>query len=553
MKKQSFLQGAFVLICANLLVKVIGAGFKIPLTYLIDEEGMGLFGSAYTVYTILFVIATAGFPIAISKMVSECVALGKYREADRVFNVSLVMLLCVGIFGSAVIYFGAPAFAAFLEVSDTVYVIKAIAPAVFFVSIMSALRGYFQGHQNMYPTAISEVVEALGKLIIGYALAYAFMGSSVAMAATGAILGVTAGTVFGAMVLIVIFVHKRHNRENEISAEKMRSKRSIAKEIVKIAVPITIGASVSSITTLIDAATITKRLQSIAQVTQEFMVRYGGIIEKLDAPFTETGAIGEKLATALYGLYNGYAIPLFNLPLTIVAAIAMSVVPAISAAIATKDKLQSETVTKSALRITVLLAVPCGVGLYVLAHPVLSLLYNNGLAYTLLEKLGPAIVFVSLVSVSGAILQAYGKPALPMINMLVGGIVKIAVNYTLVGTPEYNIDGAPIGTMLCYFVIVVLNIFWVIRVTRYKFKISEFIVKPLLTAGVMGVAVKIFYDLCYKTGFGNTISVVFSIGIGIVIYAILIFVTGTIKREDIKMLPKGDALEKILTKAKLLK
>ncbi len=551
MKKQSFLQGAFVLICANLLVKVIGAGFKIPLTYLIDEEGMGLFGSAYTVYTILFVIATAGFPIAISKMVSECVALGKYKEADRVFNVSLVMLLCVGIFGTAVIYFGAPAFAAFLEVSDTVYVIKAIAPAVFFVSVMSALRGYFQGHQNMYPTAISEVVEALGKLIVGYALAYAFMGTSVAMSATGAILGVTAGTVLGAAALMIIFIYKRHNKE--MSDEKMRSKRSIAKEIIKIAVPITIGASVSSITTLIDAATITKRLQSITQVTQEFMVRYGGIVEKVDAAFTESGAIGEKLATALYGLYNGYAIPLFNLPLTIVAAIAMSVVPAISAAIATKDKIQSETVTKSALRITVLLAVPCGVGLFVLAHPVLSLLYNNGLAYTLLEKLGPAIVFVSLVSVTGAILQAYGKPSIPMINMLVGGIAKIAVNYTLVGNPKYNIDGAPIGTMICYFVIVALNIFWLIRVTGYKFKASEFIVKPLLTAGIMGVAVKIFYDLCYKTGFGNTISVVLSIGIGVVIYAILIFVTGTIKREDIKMLPKGDALEKILAKAKLLK
>ncbi len=549
MKKQSFLQGAFVLICANLIVKVIGAGFKIPLAHLIEEEGMGLFSAAYTVYTILFVIATAGFPIAISKMVSECVAVGKQREADRVFKVSMIMLLVVGLIGSLIIYLGADLFAAFLKVDNVVPVIQAIAPAVFFVAVMSALRGYFQGHQNMIPTAFSEVAEAIGKLLVGYILSYQFMNVSVTKAATGAIIGVTAGTLLGALTLIIIFLFENKKVRSYDLPCTVRSKRSIAKELVKIAVPITIGASVSSITTLIDMATITRRLQSITQVTQEFAVKYSALLENINF----NGSIGEELATKLYGLYSGYAIPLFNLPLTIVAAIAMSVVPAIAAAIATKDKNHSETVTKSALRITILLAVPCGVGLFVLAKPVLSLLYNNGLAYSLLEKLGPAIVFVSLVSVTGAILQAYGKPSIPMINMLIGGIVKIATNYVLVGNPKFNIDGAPIGTMLCYFVIVTLNIIWLIKVTGYKFNVTDFILKPVLTASVMGVAVKIFFDLCFKAGFGNSISVVLAIGVGVTAYAVLIFVTGTIKKEDILMLPMGERLYGILTKAKLLK
>ena len=210
------MQGAFVLICANLLVKVIGAGFKIPLTYLIHEEGMGLFGSAYTVYTILFVIATAGFPIAISKMVSESVAKGRDAEAKRIFRVALMLLICVGIFGTAVIYFGANSFSEFLKMKNAVYAIRAIAPAVFCVSVMSALRGYFQGHQNMYPTAISEVTEAVGKLVVGYILAYKYMQISVEKAAAGAITGVTFGTLMGVLILLLIFFLKKDSAAGKI-------------------------------------------------------------------------------------------------------------------------------------------------------------------------------------------------------------------------------------------------------------------------------------------------------------------------------------------------
>ena len=545
LKKQSFLQGAFVLICANLLVKVIGAGFKIPLTYLIHEEGMGLFGSAYTVYTILFVIATAGFPIAISKMVSESVAKGRDAEAKRIFRVALMLLICVGIFGTSVIYFGADSFSEFLKMKNAVYAIRAIAPAVFCVSVMSALRGYFQGHQNMYPTAISEVTEAVGKLVVGYILAYKYMQISVEKAAAGAITGVTFGTLMGVLILLLIFFLKKDSAAGKNT--EMRSKRSIARELVTIAVPITVGASVSSLTTLIDMATITRRLQSITQITAAFMTKYSSYI---DASFN--GGIDETLATKLYGLYNGYAIPLFNLPLTIVAAIAMSVVPAIAAAIAKHNKAESETVTKSALRITILLALPCGFGLFVLAKPVLMFLYRNGMAETLLQKLSIAIVFVSLLSVTSAILQAYGRPAIPMFNMLAGGVVKIAVNYVLVGMPEFNIDGAPIGTIVCYFIIVLLNMIWVLRITGCKFSIIDFVAKPVAASAVMAAAAGICYSLLSKTGLNFRLALLGAIAAGGIIYLLLILLIGAIKREDIKMLPKGDVIEKYLTKAKLL-
>ncbi|MBQ4543569.1 MAG: polysaccharide biosynthesis protein [Clostridia bacterium] len=549
MKKQSFLQGAFVLVCANLLVKIIGAGFKLPLTYLIGEEGMGLFGSAYTVYTILFVIATAGFPIAISKMVSESVALGYHRQADRIFKVAFTMLLCVGTIGTAVLYFGAEAFAGFLKTPDAAGPIKAIAPAVFFVSVMSSLRGYFQGHQNMYPTAISEVTEAVGKLIFGYLLAYYFMNVSVAKAASGAIFGVTMGTVLGSVILVAIYLVKRFKEKSYSSSEPLRSVKSIAKELIKISVPITIGASVASITTLIDMATITRRLQSITQVTEEFMVKYGSLVDVT----TFTGAIDSQLATKLYGLYNGYAVPLFNLPLTIVAAIAMSVVPAIAAAIAKKNYKVSNNVTKGAIKITILLALPCGVGLFVLAKPILITLYNNGLAETLLQSLSVAIVFVSLLSVTTAVLQAYGHPSVPMINMLIGGIVKIATNYYLVGTPKYNIDGAPIGTVICYFVIVMLNIICLIRITKIRFSVTDFVIKPLFCALVMAIPVLAGYKVAFNLGLGVRLSVVVAVALGVLVYGLLILFTGAIKKDDVLMLPKGESIYKLLTKTKLMK
>ncbi len=549
MKKQSFLQGAFVLVCANLLVKIIGAGFKLPLTYLIGEEGMGLFGSAYTVYTILFVIATAGFPIAISKMVSESVALGYHRQADRIFKVAFAMLLCVGTIGTAVLYFGAEAFAGFLKTPDAAGPIKAIAPAVFFVSVMSSLRGYFQGHQNMYPTAISEVTEAVGKLIFGYLLAYYFMNVNVAKAASGAIFGVTMGTVLGSVILVAIYLVKRFKEKSYSSSEPLRSVKSIAKELIKISVPITIGASVASITTLIDMATITRRLQSITQVTEEFMVKYGSLVDVT----TFTGAINSQLATKLYGLYNGYAIPLFNLPLTIVAAIAMSVVPAIAAAIAKKNFVVSNGVTKGAIKITILLALPCGVGLFALAKPILITLYNNGLAETLLQSLSVAIVFVSLLSVTTAVLQAYGHPSVPMINMLIGGIVKIATNYYLVGTPKYNIDGAPIGTVICYFVIVMLNIICLIRITKIRFSVTDFVIKPLFCALVMAIPVLAGYKVAFNLGLGVRLSVVVAVALGVLVYGLLILFTGAIKKDDVLMLPKGESIYKLLTKTKLMK
>lgn len=547
-KKQTFLQGALILVSANLLVKIIGAIFKIPLAYLILPAGMGFFNTSYTMYTFMFVVATAGFPTAVSKMVAESLALGKKREADRIFSVAIILLAVVGVIGSSALYFFAEKLAGLLGNSHAYLGIMAIAPAVLCVSLISAFRGYFQGHQNMYPTAISEVIEALGKLIIGYILAYILISKNVELAAAGAVFGVTCGTFLSLSALLIMYIIDKHKRASR-PVETMRTRKQIAKALIMIAVPITIGASVSALTNVIDMVTVMSRLQTIPIVTDAFISKYSALID-----FSAfTGGINEDLANKLYGLYSGYAVPLFNMPLTIVVALAMSVVPAVAGSIAKGDKITAQKTSESAIRLTLLFSIPCAIGLSVLAEPVLSLLYPISLADTLLQKLAIAIIFVSLLSVTSAILQAYGKAVIPLINMLIGGVIKVIINYNLVAIPWINIEGAPIGTLVCYFVIVVMNFFWIIKITGVKFGIKDFFLKPIVSAGAMAVVAIFLFNTVMGVGIQKKLATLVAIGLGGIVYLLMILLVGAIKREDVEMLPSGKKIATMLKKAHLLR
>ncbi|OQB13838.1 MAG: Stage V sporulation protein B [Firmicutes bacterium ADurb.Bin193] len=545
--KQTFLKGAFILVVSGIFVKILGAGFKIPLTMLIKSDGMGLFNASYTLYA-FFVLAAKGISIAVSKMVSESVALGRDKEAERIFIVSFLILGAIGICGTILLYFGAENFAKTFVDSRASLTIRAIAPSVLFITMVSAIRGYFQGKQNMYPTAISEVIEAFGKLAIGIVLAWVLIGRSIESAAAGAITGVTISTFISFMFILIVFIIDRR-RHDLYLPKKCRSRRSIVRELVIIALPITIGASVASLTNIVDMLTIMKRLQSITQVTPEFMQRYSDFID----PDLFSGGIYEGLANKLYGLYTGYAVQLFNLPLTMIVALSTSVLPAISGALKRVDIRAAQLTTNSALRITVLFALPCSVGLSVLAGPVLLFIFNESLAASLLRTLSLAIVFVSLVQVTSAILQAYGKMAIPVFNMLIGCLVKIGANYCLVSQPSINIDGAPVSTLLCYFVIAALNIFFIIRITGCRLGVGELILRPVLASGAMAVVVVFAMNVLSDMNFPVRLAVVPAIAVGAVTYALFVFLVGAIKESDVTMLPGGEKLAYMLKKLHLLR
>lgn len=548
-KKQTFVQGALILAIAGIIVKVIGAAFKIPLNHLIHDEGMGLFGASYQIYTVLFIVATAGFPTAISKMVAESLAMGRRREAERIFKIALTILVSIGVVGSVFLFVFGKQLADFIKSPDSALAIQAIAPAVLCVSLMAAFRGYFQGRQNMNPTAVSEVVEALGKLIFGYLFAWYFMRQTVIKASAGAVFGVTMGTFLGFLVLFTIYIFNKKQTQKSLPGEETLSYKKLAKKLVVIAIPITIGASVSSLTNLADMFTVMTRLQTIKQVTPEFLSRYAELFHEIEG--FDGAAINHKLATALYGMYTGKPLTLFNFPLSLVVALGMSVVPAIASSLAKGNKLGAQNTVKTGIKLTVLFSVPCAVGMYVLAAPILYVVFGTTMAASMLQKLAFSIVFVSVLQITTSILQAYGRTVIPVINMIIGGIIKVIVNYNLVAIPQINIDGAPIGTMVCYCTVMILNMIWIIRVTGCRFGLLEYIVKPVFSALVMGFVTYMLYNGIGAVT-GNLVALAVSVLVAVIVYFSMLLVVKAFAEEDIRMLPKGDKLVNIFKKFHLI-
>lgn len=574
-KTQSFMKGALVLGIASLVVKVIGAVFKIPLYEYIGKEGSGLFNVAYQIYTFMFIIATAGFPIAVSKMVAESMAKDNERDAVRIFETAFVFLGIIGIIGSAILFVFSQQLADLLGNPEAALSIRAISPAVFCVALVSTFRGYFQGRQNMYPTAFSEVVEALTKLCVGIVLAKFFVNMTIApnlgsdvdfsaqlvrtseirtrYASAGAILGVTCGTFLALVLLLSVYAFSKRKSSNTLSGFK-RSKTTILKELILIAIPITIGASVSSLTSLIDLGTIMNRLVINPDVFDkyDYLFKEGTDFAK---QAVENGWSGvellQKKANSLYGMYTGQAQTMFNLPLTLVVALGMSVVPAISSYTAQNKSNEAKGVTESVLRITTLFAMPCAIGMSVLSEQILGILFSDSDAAMVLQKLSIAIIFVAVVSVTNSILQAYGRVYYPVIHMIIGGLVKVAMNYTCI--PIWGIDGAPIATNICYAIIAILNIAAIVRLEKIHLGFTDFVLKPFAAAAVMGCGAYLIDGVLTNLVSAGRVTTIITIAISGCIYLAAALVLGAIKRSDILMLPKGEKIAAVLEKTKMLK
>ena len=497
--KNSFLKGAFIIALSNIIIKLIGAVYKIPLDGLIlKTEGMGIYSSSYTIYNTLFIASTAGIPVAISKLVSEARVSGRIRESKKILSISVKLLMAVGFFAAALMFFGARFFSDLISAPSSYLTMMVMAPSLFFVAMSSCYRGYYQGQNNMVPTAISEVIEAMCKLVFGLFVAYFLMKlyNEPYIGSAGAMSGITLGTIGG---FLYLYFYNRKKIKNDVISpcdSDVKSTKEILKSIVKLAVPVTLGVSVFTLTSVIDTGMIMNQLAGLG--------------------------FSEELRTSLYGYLNR-AITLFNLPPTIISAIAISIVPAISASLA------------------IIFAVPCAAGLSSLAKPILALLYNDPNHSFLLNIMGIAVLFVTAVQISNAILQSYGKPWIPVIDMIIGGIVKIVVNLLLVSHPDININGAPIGTTLCYFTVMMLNLIHIKRLTKIKFNILTFVVKPL----ILGLITAFSASLCYgfiSDIFGNTISVFLSIIAGGSFYVVFLFLLKTFNRDEILLIPKGDKI-----------
>ena len=538
-KQNSFFGGAAILAAGILIVKLIGMFYKIPLINIIGEAGAADFNNAYNIYAVLLTVSTAGLPVAVSKLVSEANALNRRNQVRRTFRLALVLFLTLGLISFLVMFFRADALAGMMNDSKAAAGIRALAPAVVCVGCLAALRGYSQGHSNMAPTSVSQIIEALCKLVVGLGLAFWLVkqGKDPDVAAAGAITGVTVGTVVALIYMVLDFFLSR-GREDTHGTDRPDSAGSILANILKIAVPITLSSSMVGIVTVIDSSLVQGQLQSALDLT-------------------------EQASRTLYGNYSG-ALNIYNLPTSLMAAITASVIPAVSAALARRDRRGAARITGSALRITALLSFPMGVGLFVLGTPIIRLLFpslNVEVAGPLLSTLGIATPFVCMVLVCNSVLQAHGFINLPVIVMVLGGIVKIVNNYNLVGA--IGIAGAPVGNILCFGLALVLDLVVITRVIPNRPRLLPIFAKPAVASAVMGGAAWAVYGLLSRilsseqvdqagqtvravSRMGNAVGILLAIAVAGVVYLVLVIALRAISRDDLALMPKGDKLARLL-------
>lgn len=549
-KKNTFFGGAAILAASVVLVKVIGALYKIPLGGILTDAAFADFNTAYYIYSLLIIISTGGLPVALSKMVSEAHAQNRGNQVQKVFRLAMVAFCVLGALSCAVMLLFPRQLADLMNNSHSYWSILALAPALFFICPMSALRGYFQGHSLMTPTAVSQVIEALCKLVIGLALAKMMVGAGLdeSQTAGGAILGVSVGCALG--MVYMFFCYGRFRLSLPKFRDKPDESDKILSTLTKLAIPITLGSSVMAVVNLLDSSIIMGRLQDAAGFTEE-------------------------AARTLKGIYDK-AMTLYNLPASFMVPLTASVVPAVSAARATKNYRQAAQVSETALRTTALLALPAGAGLFVLGEPIIKLLYPStdvALAGWMLSMLGLASICVCVMLVCNSIMQAHRLVSIPVLTTAIGCVLKIIINFILVGKPDINIQGGPIGTLVCFGVIAILDLVIIKLALPRSLSYVRVFAKPAAATAAMGASVWAVYGLASKllvklaafqavdengsalldeagaailSWKGNALSVIAAIGVGVIVYFALVLVTHAISREDLALMPKGDKIARLL-------
>lgn len=541
MAKKSLVKGAAVLAVAGIVVKILGAFFRIPLANLIGADGMANYSPAYALYAFLLVFATAGLPVAISKMVSERCATGQFREAERVFKLSRTLMITIGVIGFCLLFFFSDFIAELVKVPGSALSMKATAPALLLVPIMSSYRGYFQGMQEMVPTAISQVVEQIFRVGIGLAAAWILFSSANDImgfsaderGAAGGCFGASAGAVGGLITVLIIYLIARKGIKRRIKNEVIRETESgafILKRIAAIAIPITIGATIMPMVNLIDAAIVNIRL--------------------LDAGFSKAAA------ETMYGQLTGFAEPLVAFPQVIMTSIVVSLVPMVSAAHKINNYKERNNTISLGIRMSTIIAFPCAAGMFALAGPILLLLYPTQRASALstvptLQALCIGFIFLALITTMTGALQGIGKQVVPVINLFLGVVVKFGVTWFLTAIPGINIVGAAIGTIVAYIVAASLDFTALKKFTEFELRPNMTLFKPLVASVIMGVIVALVYKGFFAFIGSNTIATFLSVIIGVLVYGIIILRLKAIEREELINVPIGRKIVAVCDRLRL--
>lgn len=522
-KTKSLVGGISILGLAGLICKVVGVLYRIPLAAYIGGEGLGIYQKVFPAYNLLLTISSAGIPVAISRMVSHYVTCRDPRSARRIFRVAAWALTALGLITTILLM----ALSGYLAEKTGTAAAKAgymaIAPSLFLVCVMSAFRGYMQGHRNMLPTAVSQLIEQVGKVAVALPLAVIGMKKGgPAYGAAGALLGTSMAEA--AALIYMMITHARTKKEfaaiEQDAAAAVLPGRTIGKRLLAISIPITLGACIVPLAGLIDSFMLTDLM--------------------------EVGGMDATEALVRYGLYSGMVITLINVPTALAMAMSTNLVPAISAALAKKDLETAAKESATGLRVAVVVGFPCSVGMSLLAKPLLYLFYSASytaaqlnVAASLLNVSAMTIVLFTVVQATSGILQGCGKQRIPMYTLMLGVVCKIILNYVLVGIPGFDIHGAPIASLVCYTVSMVPNLYYVVKYTGCRFSVKDLILRPGAATLLMGAAVYALWQFVFTEKLLSAgrlpllMAVMVCVGAGVVIYAVCALKFGAVKKEDL--------------------
>lgn len=524
-KRSSLLGGVAILSVAGILSKIIGMFFRIPLANMIGSGGMGVYQKVYPTYTLLLTISTAGIPVAISRLVSESVALRRDHEAKAVLRTALLLLAAIGgVLTLALMAVSGP-LSRIMGTAEASLGFVAIAPSIFLVSVMSVFRGYMQGRSQMTPTAISQLIEQVAKVVISLRLASIGFERGIGYAAAGALLGITIGEGLAALYMAFEYFRRRRAFAARVAEDETAAPGflALARQMIRIAVPITIGSIIVPVSGFIDSAMITNRLIA--------------------------AGFDSETATSLFGLQNGNALSIVNVVTVLATAVCIGLVPYISAARAEGRDGDMRRTCVFGLRLGSLIGMPSAVGMSMLATPIVALLYPDYPAHEIiatgeiLSISALTIFFFTQVQATTGILQGAGQQKIPMYSLVIGVFFKAILNYILIAIPSINIYGAPIASLVCYTISMVINAAYITRRLGVKMDLGGILLRPAIATAGMGAAVLLLMQLLDME---RRFSALIAVAIGGIVYVALIFAVGAIRREDMDQLPGGGKVEKLM-------
>ncbi len=517
-QRDGFFSGVLLLSASTMLVKVIGLACKIPLIAVLGAEGMGYFNSAFEIFALLCTLATTGFPVAMSVLISAARQKGREDEIAKIYRTSTRFLFALGAIGSLLMLFFSRPIAVAIGNDDASFCIVAISPALLCVCLSCAIRGYFQGYDRMGPTAVSQLIEAVGKLCFGVLFAAIAIQNekNVAVAAAYSVLGLTIGTLLSTLYLWVLKIARGKRRPKGYLSDAKGS--ATLMPLLRMAFPITVSAALLGFARMIDMALILRRLSDI----------------------------GTSLSRAneIYGSYTTLALPVFGLVPALITPVALSLVPRLSAAVEAKSKDGQHRVVTDALRLTVVPAMPASLGIALYSTPILTILFSSepeavSIAAPLLSVLGGSVFFSCMITTTNAILQAYRKPNLPIISTAIGVGIKIFSAYVLIGAPSIGIYGAPLSTFLCNLTVTLINLWFVYGVVERTEHAFSLYARPLVASlGAMLCSFCAYLPVSRITQ-STTLGFLAALPVAGISYLLLAFLIGAITKDDVAMLPRG--------------